>query len=74
LTAWLQCAWHPATFGFEGKANMARIAISVKGLFATPVAAVEMPGAAALNAELERVILERRSKTPFNLGVAVPEA
>ena len=53
---------------------MARIEISVKGLFATPVAAVEMAGAPALNAELERVILQRRSKTPFNLGVAVPEA
>jgi hypothetical protein len=59
LTAWLQCAWHPAAFGFQGKANMARIEISVKGLFATPVAAVEMPGA-ALNAV-------------FNLGVAVRE-
>jgi hypothetical protein len=53
---------------------MARIEISVKGLFATPVAAVEMPAAPALNAKLERVILQRRSETPFNLGVAVSEA
>jgi hypothetical protein len=43
---------------------MARIEISVKGLFATPVAAVEVPGAAALNAELEQVILRRRSEAP----------
>lgn len=41
---------------------MARIEISVKGLFATPVAAVEVPGAAVLNTELERVILQRRSE------------
>jgi uncharacterized protein (TIGR02466 family) len=43
---------------------MARVEIAVKGLFATPVAAVEVPGAAALNAELERIILQRRSATP----------
>ena len=43
---------------------MARIEIAVKGLFATPVAAVEMPGAAALNAGLERAILRRRETTP----------
>jgi uncharacterized protein (TIGR02466 family) len=43
---------------------MARIEIAVKGLFATPVAAVEVPGAAALNAALERTILRRRAETP----------
>jgi uncharacterized protein (TIGR02466 family) len=43
---------------------MARLEIAVKGLFATPVAAVEVPGATALNTELERVILERRAQTP----------
>lgn len=43
---------------------MTRIDISVKGLFATPVAALEVPGAAALNPELERVILQRRRETP----------
>jgi uncharacterized protein (TIGR02466 family) len=43
---------------------MARVEIAVKGLFATPVAAVEVPGAAALNAELERLILGRRATTP----------
>ena len=43
---------------------MARIEIAVKGLFATPVAAVEVPGAAALNPELERLILRRRAETP----------
>jgi uncharacterized protein (TIGR02466 family) len=42
---------------------MARVEISVKGLFATPVAAVEVPGSAALNAELERTILQRRAGT-----------
>ncbi len=43
---------------------MARVEIAVKGLFATPVAAVEVPGAAALNRELERIILQRRAETP----------
>ena len=43
---------------------MARIEITVKGLFATPVAAVEVPGSAALNAELERLILQRRDAMP----------
>jgi len=43
---------------------MARVEIAVKGLFATPVAAVDVPGAAALNQELERVILQRRAETP----------
>jgi len=42
---------------------MARIEIAVKGLFATPVAAVELPGAARLNAELQQIILQRRSET-----------
>jgi uncharacterized protein (TIGR02466 family) len=42
---------------------MARVEIAVKGLFATPVAAVEVPGAPALNAELERTILRRRERT-----------
>jgi uncharacterized protein (TIGR02466 family) len=42
---------------------MARVEIAVKGLFATPVAAVEVPGALTLNADLERIILLRRSKT-----------
>ncbi len=39
-----------------------RLDINVKGLFATPVAAVELPGAAARNAELRRVILARRAE------------
>jgi uncharacterized protein (TIGR02466 family) len=43
---------------------MARIEIAVKGLFATPVAAVELPRADTLNAELERIILQRRAETP----------
>ena len=43
---------------------MARVEIAVKGLFATPVAAVEMPGAAALNAELEPLVLRRRGEVP----------
>jgi uncharacterized protein (TIGR02466 family) len=41
-----------------------RVDIAVKGLFATPVAAVEVPGAAALNGDLERLILRRRSEVP----------
>ena len=43
---------------------MGRIEIAVKGLFATPVAAVELPGAAELNAALHRSILQRRQDTP----------
>lgn len=43
---------------------MARIDIAVKGLFATPVGAVEVPGADALNATLERAILARRAEMP----------
>ncbi|WP_284946631.1 2OG-Fe(II) oxygenase family protein [Acidisoma cladoniae] len=43
---------------------MARLEINVRGLFATPVAAVELPDAAARNAELSRLILQRRAETP----------
>ena len=43
---------------------MARIEIAVKGLFATPVAAVEVPGASQLNPDLEQIILRRRAETP----------
>lgn len=53
-----------SAFDFREKPNMARIEIAVKGLFATPVAAVEVPGAAALNSQLERLILQRREETP----------
>ena len=42
---------------------MARLDIAVKGLFATPVAAVEMPGADRLNPQLAQTILKRRSET-----------
>ncbi len=42
---------------------MGRLDIAVRGLFATPVAAVELPDAAALNAALIPVILERRRQT-----------
>jgi uncharacterized protein (TIGR02466 family) len=42
---------------------MARLEIAVKGLFATPVAAVELPDGARLNAALAPVILERRRLT-----------
>ena len=41
-----------------------RMNIAVRGLFATPVAALEVPDAAARNAELSAVILERRARTP----------
>lgn len=43
---------------------MARVEIAVKGMFATPVAAMEVPDAPALNAELERTILARRGDSP----------
>lgn len=38
--------------------------IAVRGLFATPVAAVLLPGAEARNTRLKSVILERRSQYP----------
>ncbi|HEV2677511.1 MAG TPA: 2OG-Fe(II) oxygenase family protein [Aliidongia sp.] len=41
---------------------MARLDIAVKGLFATPVAAVEMPGADRLNPQLVEAILRRRAE------------
>ncbi len=43
---------------------MPRIEIQVKGLFATPVAAVLLPDAEARNAELEQVIVRRRREHP----------
>jgi uncharacterized protein (TIGR02466 family) len=43
---------------------MARIEIEVKGLFATPVAAVMLPDAESRNAELEEIILRRRAENP----------
>jgi uncharacterized protein (TIGR02466 family) len=43
---------------------MARLEIAVKGLFATPVAAVEMPGAETLNPQLSETILARRAAHP----------
>jgi uncharacterized protein (TIGR02466 family) len=43
---------------------MARLDIAVRGLFATPVAAVELPDAVARNAELAEIILRRRAETP----------
>ena len=42
---------------------MARLDISVRGLFATPVAAVELPDALARNAELREVILRHRDES-----------
>jgi hypothetical protein len=41
-----------------------RMNIAVRGLFATPVAALEVPGAEARNAELSAVILKKRGTTP----------
>lgn len=43
---------------------MARLDIAVQGLFATPVAAVLLPNAAARNAALRDTILRRRENTP----------
>ncbi len=43
---------------------MSRIEIQVKGLFATPVAAVLLPDAEARNAELADIILRRRTDFP----------
>lgn len=41
-----------------------QIDIQVKGLFATPVAAIMLPDAAARNGELETLILAHRAKNP----------
>jgi uncharacterized protein (TIGR02466 family) len=48
---------------------MSRIEIEVKGLFATPVAAVLLPDAEARNAELSEIILRRRAEFP-SLGAS----
>ncbi len=42
---------------------MAALDIAVKGLFATPVAAIQLPDAAARNASLAAAILRRRAET-----------
>jgi len=51
---------------------MSALEIQVKGLFATPVAAIMLPGAEARNAELTDIILKRRethpSVTASNIG------
>ena len=49
---------------------MGRIEIDVKGLFATPVAAVMLPEAAARNAELAQLILARRDAQVEQAGQA----
>jgi uncharacterized protein (TIGR02466 family) len=41
----------------------ARMNIAVRGLFATPVATLEVPGAEARNAELSAIILKKRETT-----------
>lgn len=43
---------------------MAPLNIAVRGMFATPVAALEVPDAATLNSELESLVLKRRAETP----------
>lgn len=43
---------------------MARVDIAVRGLFATPVAAVELPDTEARNRELTEIILARRASNP----------
>ena len=40
-----------------------RMNIAVRGLFATPVAALEVPGAEERNAELTTIILKKRETT-----------
>ena len=41
-----------------------RMNIAVRGLFATPVAALEVPDAAVRNPELTAIILKKRAETP----------
>ena len=43
---------------------MSKIEIKIKGLFATPVAAIMLPDAEARNAELESIVLEHRATHP----------
>src|ERR1700741_4443377 len=45
-----------------------RLAILTRNLFPTPVASVDTPDAEARNAELRRLILERRRTTPTIQG------
>ena len=46
-----------------GRGMTARLDVAVRGLFATPVAALEVPDAAAINVQLARLILTRREHT-----------
>ena len=46
---------------------MSRIDIEVRGLFATPVAAVVLPDAEARNAEFAEIILRRRAENPASV-------
>ena len=41
-----------------------RLNLAVRGLFATPVAALEVPGAESINSSLKTLILERREQNP----------
>ena len=41
-----------------------RLNVSVRGLFATPVAAMEVPDAEARNSELRAIILNKREQSP----------
>ena len=41
-----------------------RLNLAVRGLFATPVAALEVPGAESINGILKALILERREQNP----------
>jgi hypothetical protein len=51
--------------GLKGETRMKTpLNVMVRGLFATPVAALEVPDAQARNAELSRIILDRRASTP----------
>jgi uncharacterized protein (TIGR02466 family) len=42
----------------------AKLNVAVRGLFATPVAAMEVPDAGARNAELKSIVLAKRAQTP----------
>jgi hypothetical protein len=58
------CVRMPGRYERGGRLMTTPLNVVVRGLFATPVAALEVPDAAARNAEVKRMILDRGAKTP----------
>lgn len=64
LTFGLNRPFGPIAFGIQVSLMKTKMNIVVRGLFSTPVAALEVPGAAERNAALTATILRKRDETP----------